>query len=328
VAPLLRRRAVAVVAALAILYLVWGSTYLGIALALETLPPLLMASARFLVAGALLYAVARRVTGSAVIAPDRRQWLAALVTGAFLFGAGNGGVALGQQTVPSGIAALVIASIPLWIALVDRVFFGQRLRPATLAGIAVGFVGVVLLVGPVGSSIDPLGGIFLVAAALGWALGTLLSRGTQLTVPPLVGAGMQMLCGGAVLAVAGIAAGELGRVDLGGVSLRSAGAFAYLVVFGSLVAFSAYAWLLRNAATSLVATYAYVNPVVAVFLGWLVLGEAVTGRTLLAGLVILASVALIVSGRPVPQPAPTGPSERDPRRSEARSRAAAALRGR
>lgn len=322
-------RALGVAAALATVYVVWGSTYLGIALAIETLPPLLMAAVRFLVAGALLYAIARRFEGTRAARPDRRQWLAALLTGTFLLGVGNGGVSWAQQTVPSGIAALVIASIPLWIALLDRAFFGQRLGRMTVLGIAVGFAGVALLVNPTGGGgVDPVGGLVLVLAALGWSAGTLLSRGQRLTVPPLVGAGMQMLCGGAVLTVAGIAAGELGAVRLEETSARSLAAVAYLIVFGSILAFSAYVWLLRNASTSLVATYAYVNPVVAVFLGWLVLGEGITGRTLLAGGVILAAVALIVSARRAPAGAPPRSTGPDRLRSADRSHAAAAIRGR
>lgn len=321
-------RTLAIAAALGTVYVVWGSTYLGIALALETLPPLLTASVRFLVAGALLYLVARRLAGRSEPRPDRRQWLAAAVTGTFLLAVGNGGVSWAQQTVPSGIAALVIASIPLWIALLGRVFYAERLSRTSAAGIAIGFLGVALLVNPVGGGdIDPLGGLVLVLAAAGWATGTLLSRGQSLTVSPLVGAGMQMLCGGAVLGVAGAVAGELGRVDPAAASARSLGALAYLIVFGSLLAFSAYVWLLRNAATSLVATYAYVNPVVAVLLGSVVLGEAIGARTLVAGGIVLAAVALIVSGRPSRRVA-RGSTPSALLRSPGRSRAAAATRGR
>jgi drug/metabolite transporter (DMT)-like permease len=325
----LERRALAVAAALATVYLVWGSTYLGIALAIETLPPLLMAGIRFLVAGVLLYLAARSFDADGGRRPDGRQWLAAAVSGTFLLAVGNGGVSWAQQTVPSGIAALVIATIPLWIALLGLAFFRERLSLRTLVGIAVGFAGVALLVSPTaGGEVDPTGGVVLVLAAVGWSIGTLLSRGTRLTVPPLVGAGMQMLCGGAVLVVAGVAAGELGGLRLHEASLRSVAALVYLVVFGSILAFSAYVWLLRHAATSLVATYAYVNPVVAVFLGWLVLGEAISQRTLLAGGIVLAAVALIVSARQAPAEMPSGSSPRAPLRTEGRSRAAAAIRGR
>jgi drug/metabolite transporter (DMT)-like permease len=294
----LQRRALAVAAALALVYLVWGSTYLGIAVAIETLPPLLMAGARFLIAGAILYSLALTL-GERKAGPDRRQWRAALATGTLLLAAGNGGVSWAQQTVPSGIAALVIASIPLWIVVLDRLLFGARLTWPVTLGVTVGFAGVAILIDPRGSSaVDAAGGLVLLLAAVGWATGTLFSRGQQLTVAPLLGAGMQMLCGGAVLVAAGIVTGELGRLNLEQMSARSLTALAYLVVFGSIVAFSAYTWLLRNARTSLVATYAYVNPVVAVALGASILGEAIDTRTLLAGAVVLVAVALIVSAQP------------------------------
>lgn len=288
-------RTLAVVAALGVVYVVWGSTYLGIALAIETMPPLLMAAFRFLVAGAILYAVARRLDGSSA-RPDRRQWIAALLTGGLLLGVGNGGVSWAQQTVPSGVAALVIATIPLWIVLLDRLFFGARLPWISVAGVAAGFAGVAILADPRSpEGIDTTGGLLLLVAAAGWATGTLLSRGQRLTVAPLVGAGMQMLCGGAALLVAGIVAGELGEVDPAAVSSRSALGLAYLIVFGSIVAFSAYVWLLRTASTALVATYAYVNPVVAVALGAAFLDEAVTARTFAAGGLVVGAVALIVT---------------------------------
>ena len=323
-----RRRAAAVVAALGVVYVVWGSTYLGIAYAIETLPPFLMAGTRFLVAGAILYAAARLVGGAGRSArPDRTQWGFAALTGVLMLGVGNGGVSWAQQTVPSGIAAIVIASIPLWVVLIDRVAFGARLSWVAAVGVAVGFAGVAVLINPSSPDrIDPAGGAALLAAAFCWATGTLLSRGQRLTVPPLVAAGMQMLCGGVALVAAGLVAGELG--DVQAPSWRSVLALAYLVVFGSLLAFSAYAWLLRNAQVSLVATYAYVNPVVAVLLGAVFLGEAVTTRTLVAGAVILGAVALIVSARPAPAGAAARPTLRARLRTAGRSRAAAAIRGR
>ena len=287
-----------------------------------------MGAARFLVAGALLCLIAHRVE-PVTVRPDARQWGFALLTGTLLLSIGNGGVSLAQQSVPSGVAALVIASIPLWVVLLDRLFFGARLTRRAVAGVAVGFLGVALLIDPGGGGIDPAGGVLLVLAAVGWASGTLLSRGQSLTVHPLHGAWMQMLAGGAVLAVAGVLTGEVGDVHLGEITARSLGGFVYLVLFGSLLAFSAYTWVLRNARTSLVATYAYVNPVVAVTLGWFVLGEDVGLRLLLAGGIVVASVALIVSARPAPPPgAPGGATEPAPRRSPGRSRAAWATRGR
>ena len=321
------RTALQVAVALGIVWVVWGSTYLAIALAIETMPPFLMASSRFLVAGAILYAWnASRGEPRA----DRRGWLAGAVTGILFLVGGNGGVVWAQQRVPSGVAALVIASVALWIALLDRTIFGQRLSKQAVIGLVIGFAGVALLVNPaIGGGIDGLGALVLLGAALSWAVGTLLSRQPWLGLPdrPLVGAAIQMLAGGAVFAIIGISTGELGRVDFAEMSWRSTGGLVYLVVFGSLVAFSAYVWLLQNARVSLVATYAYVNPVVAVLLGWSILGEAVTARTLLAGGVIVAGVALIVSARSLPSRA-RGRSTAEARaESVDRLRGAAAIRG-
>ena len=313
--------------ALAIVYLVWGSTYLGIAVAIETLPPLLMAAVRFLTAGAILYFVASRAGERAADRPGRREWAAAVVTGVPLFLGGNGGVVWAQQTVPSGIAALLIATVPLWIVLLDRLVYRTRLSAQGLVGLVLGFGGLVLLVDPGGSEgIDPVGAATLAAAALAWALGSLLSRSASLPARPLVAAAMQMLAGGSALGLVAVATGELSEIRLEEFSGRSVLAFAYLIVFGSILAFSAYAWLLRVARTSLVATYAYVNPVVAVALGWAVLGEAIARRTLLAGAIIVAAVALIVSAPGLRQARarPTAPA---PPQSADRSRAAAATRG-
>lgn len=291
-------RAVGIAAALLVLYVVWGSTYLGIALAIETMPPLLMAAARFLVAGALLYALTARVAGR----PGRREWLWAVVTGVPLLLVGNGGVVWAQQTVPSGVAALLIASVALWIALFDRVFYGRRLGPRALAGLVLGFAGVGILVGTAGTADVPLAGaLLLVAAGAGWATGTLLARGAALPENTLMAAAMQMLAGGGALLAVALAAGEGAAVDASAFSLRSLAGWAYLVVFGSVLAFSVYGWLLKATRTSLVATYAYVNPIVAVLLGWVVLGEEIAARTLVAGAIVVLAVALIVSAPALPR---------------------------
>jgi drug/metabolite transporter (DMT)-like permease len=321
-----RRRLAALVGALAIVYVVWGSTYLGIALAIETLPPLLMAATRFLIAGAVLFAFA----GGFRARPGRRAWALTAITGALMLAGGNGGVVWAQQTVPSGIAALVIASVALWIALLDRIVFGQRLSALAVVGLVLGFVGLVVLIDPASPrGVDLVGATFLVLAALSWAIGTLVARRPAVGLPDsaLVTASMQMLAGGVVLGVAGAAGGELSQVDLGGASWRSVGGLAYLVVFGSIVAFSAYAWLLRNARVTIVATYAYVNPIVAVVLGWAFLGEAIDARTLLAGAIVVAGVALIVSAPSVPRRARDRSSLAAARGTVDRSHGAAALRG-
>jgi drug/metabolite transporter (DMT)-like permease len=310
-----RPGAVATWGALGTIYVVWGSTYLGIMVAIETLPPLLMSAARFLLAGAILYGFAVRRGDTAGDRPSTRQWAAAAVVGAALLLVGNGGVALSEERIDSGIAALLVATIPLWMAVLDRVLNGRRLALPGVSGLVVGLGGVALLVGPTGTDgIDVLGGVMALSAAFAWAWGSLYARDASLPSRPLVGAGMQMLAGGVLLAVAGVATGELGEVDPGAVSARSLLAVAYLLVVGSVIAYSAYVWLLKNAPTGLVSTYAYVNPVVAVALGAVFLAEPVTPRMLLAGLAIVAAVALIVTSQSAPQ--------RARRRAEARREAA------
>jgi drug/metabolite transporter (DMT)-like permease len=298
VTPAARPRLVAVWAALATIYVVWGSTYLGIMIAIETLPPLLMSGARFVVAGVLLYGLAVSRGDRIGDRPTARQWGIAAVVGVELFVLGNGGVALSEERIDSGIAALLVATIPLWMAVLDQLLNRRGLARTGVVGLLVGLGGVALLVRPSGEDgIDAIGALMALSAALAWAWGSLYARDASLPSRPLVGAGMQMLTGGVALLVAGVATGELGELDLGSVSGRSLLAVAYLVVAGSVIAFSAYAWLLRNAGTALVSTYAYVNPVVAVVLGALFLSEPVTPRMLLAGLAIVASVALIVTAQ-------------------------------
>jgi drug/metabolite transporter (DMT)-like permease len=278
---------------LLVVYVVWGSTYLAIAVADRTLPPLLMLSARFLLAGAVLFAWKRR-------RPTLRQWGAAAVVGSALLVLDTGGVALAEQRVGSGVAALLIATVPLFVALLDRVCFGLRISAGAAAGIGVGLFGVGLLVGPSGR-VDALGALILVLASLAWAAGSTYARVAPLPEDTIVSAALQMLTAGAILGALGLGTGE--RITH--VSGASLAAFGFLVVFGSLLAFTAYGWLLRNAPSPLVSTYAYVNPAVAVFLGWLFAGERVGAREVVAGLVILSSVALLavrVERRAAPEP--------------------------
>jgi drug/metabolite transporter (DMT)-like permease len=280
-------------AALATVYVVWGSTYLAIMVAIRTLPPLYMSSARYLVAGAVLYVFAAR-RGAA--RPALRHWRSAVVAGAALLLVGNGGVALSEQRIDSGVAALLIATVPLWIALFDRVFAGRRLPRASVIGLLVGLGGVAALVGPVGSAgIDAVGALAALVAAVGWAGGSLYARGAAVPGDLLLGSAMQMLAGGALLAVVGTASGEASHVHTP--SLASLGALAYLVVVGSIVAYSAYVWLMRSAPTSIVSTYAFVNPAIAVGLGAAFLGEPLSLRMLAASAAIVVSVALIVTAR-------------------------------
>jgi drug/metabolite transporter (DMT)-like permease len=301
-------------AALATVYVVWGSTYLAIMVAIRTMPPLLMLSARFLVAGAILYVWAIRRGERRTDRPGARQWRAALVVGAGLLLFGNGGVALAEQRVDSGIVALLVAVMPLWMALLDRTLLGGRLSGPAVAGLALGFAGVALLAGPGGGhEVDPVGVAIVLGGSLAWAAASLYARDASLPSRPLVGAAMQMLAGGALLGIVGVARGELARVDLAAVSWESAAALAYLVVVGSLLGFTAYAWLIRAAPTTIVGTYAFVNPVIAVLLGWALLAEHVGPTTLFAGGAIIVAVALIVTAparpRPRPKPLPAEPEE-------------------
>jgi drug/metabolite transporter (DMT)-like permease len=277
-------------------YLVWGSTYLAIAIAVQTLPPLLSGGLRFLLAGVILGAWLIARHGRAALRIDRAQLGGAALVGALLLAGGNGLVMLAERTVPSGLAALVVASVPLWIVLF-RLVAGDRVAPSLIVGVLVGFAGVAILVVPRGASgeVDPVGLITVVGATLSWALGTFASPRLRTPRDPLASTALQMLAGGALLAVIAVAVGEPAGADPANFSTASLLAMAYLVVFGSLVAFSAYTWLLQHTSVSVVSTYAYVNPVVAVFLGAVVLSELVTPPMLIGAATILAAVAFIVS---------------------------------
>jgi drug/metabolite transporter (DMT)-like permease len=305
-------------AALLAVYIVWGSTYLAIRVTVRTIPPLLSASTRFLVAGALLYLWSVRRGDRRGDRPTPAHWRSAAIIGAVMLFGGNGLVSLAEQTVPSSLAALLLASIPLWMVVIRLTVLRERSGWVEVAGLLLGFGGIVLLVDPFGGgTADPLGVALLLVAALSWASGSLFARRAALPSRPLVGTGMEMIAGGVVCLVAAVAAGELGDLDLARISVPSILGLAFLIVFGSWVGFAAYVWLLRVARTSLVSTYAYVNPVVAVFLGWAILGEAISVRTLVAGAVVLAAVALIVSASSRrAQPAPEAAAE-EPARARA-----------
>lgn len=280
--------------ALGIVYVVWGSTYFAIAIAVQTLPVLLTAGLRFLVAGTVLGLWVALRDHDALRVTSKEAGGAALV-GTLMLAGGNGLVSLGEQTVPSGLAALIVASIPLWLVL-ERMAVGERSHRDVLVGVTVGIIGVTVLVVPSGVSgqVDPLGLLMLIGAALSWATGTFLSPRIATPRHALTSSAIQMLAAGAVLLVLAFARGEPARVDTATFSTSSILAWLYLIVFGSLVAFSAYTWLLQNASVSLVSTYAYVNPVVAVFLGTLFLAEPITPTMLAGAALILAAVAFIV----------------------------------
>lgn len=288
-------------------YVAWGSTYLAIRFAVETMPPFLMAAARFLIAGSVLFAV-RRLAGDPL--PRRLEVRSAGIVGLFLLLGGNGAVVWAEQTVPSGLAALMVSSSPLWMMMLETIRAGGRKPvPQVILGIIVGFAGVLLLLWPTGEGgllqANPWGAAALIFATLAWSFGSIYSRYASLPTSPLMGSAVEMLIGGAALFTLGAVTGELGSVHVANIELHSWLGLAYLIIFGSLVGFTAYTWLLRVAPTSLVATYAYVNPLVALVIGALLGNEILSPRTLLAAAVILGSVALTTTAQPKqPQPLP------------------------
>ena len=274
------------------LYVVWGSTFIALAIAVRDLPPFLAMSLRHLVAGSVLLAVALPRGDRAGDRIGRPQVAAGFIFGGLLFVTGHGALAWAQQTVPAGVAALLVGTIPIWMVLFDRVAFGRRLPRSAYAGIALGFVGLAFLFDPFGeASVDRVGALVIVVSAMCWAAGSLYSRRAPLPSRPLVAAGLASLCGGILLAVYSVVSGEVGEAVWTRDSIL---AVAYLIVVGSFIGLTTYVWLLKTAPTSLVATYAYVNPIVAVALAWLLLGEAITLEMVVAGAAVLVSVAVIV----------------------------------
>ena len=299
-APVRRASLVAWICLL-IVYLVWGSTYLAIRVGVETIPPLLMAAARNLVAGVIMFPLALRHWRSAPLGrrwPSRREWLGCAIVGILLLVA-NGVVGVGEKTVPSGLAALLIATVPLWLLGIDAGLNHARMGVAPLAGLLLGLAGVALLAG-LGDShgISVAGVIIILAAAAAWALGTIMARRVTIPSSAALASGMELIAGGAALLVLAAAAGEFGSLHLGQVSARSWLALGYLTVFGSIVAFSAYGIAVRSLPTATVATYAYVNPVIAVLLGSLILNERLTPATIAGGALIVGAVVLVVRRSP------------------------------
>jgi drug/metabolite transporter (DMT)-like permease len=306
-------------AALGVVYLVWGSTYLGIDVAERSLPPLLMLSIRFLVAGVLLWAWASRRGEVAAHRPGMREWRAAAIVGVLLLVVETGAVAFSEKHVPTGLAALIVASVPLFMAVIDRAFFGVRIPLVAGIGILAGLAGVGLLAGGGVGGVDPLWALVLLGGAFAWAAGSAYARVAPLPGGSVLSAAMQMLTASVTLFAISAAKGDLGDVHASALSLTSVSSIAYLVGFGSILAYTAYGWLLKNAATPLLSTYAYVNPAVAVLIGWAFAGEHLGSREVVAGLVVLGSVALILVAR---RPAPAKVVEL-PRRAPAPERAAA-----
>ena len=286
-----------IIFAFAIVYLIWGSTYLAILFAIATLPPLLMIGSRFLIAGIILYAVVR-ARGAA--RPTRENWMHASLIGVMLLACGTGVVVWAEERVPSGIAALLVSVVPLWMVLIDWLR-PRGVRPSrwVIAGVIVGLAGLWILADPLAErgNRNLFVEAFLMVAAFSWAAGSVYSKHAPLPHSKFLTTAIEMLAGGAVLITIGLLTGELSNFHPSAVSTRSWLALLYLIVFGSLVAFSAYVWLLQAVSPALVSTYAFVNPVVAVFLGWAFASEPVTGRTLVAAAIIIGGVALITIGR-------------------------------
>ncbi|UQX02801.1 EamA family transporter [Streptomyces sp. RerS4] len=290
-----RRTGGAVWTALGLVYVVWGSTYLGIRIVVETMPPFLSAGARFITAGLVLAAVVAVRYGPGALRVSGRQLGSTVLVGLLLIPGGNGLVALAETSVPSGLAALLVAAVPMWVVLL-RAGTGDRPRAWTLFGVLVGFVGLAVLTSPGLSGEVRLSGVLLVlVASVLWSLGSFSGSKLSLPANPFTGSVYQMLAGGLAGIVVGLLRGEHRGLDVGAFSTASWVALAYLVLVGSVVGFTAYAWLLQSAPLSLVATYAYVNPVVAVALGWLILDEALTWPILVGGGIVVAAVGVIVS---------------------------------
>jgi drug/metabolite transporter (DMT)-like permease len=286
-----------IAAAMLAIYLIWGSTYLAIRFAVETIPPFIMAGTRYLIPGLLLF-VWRRLAGDP--APTRRQWIAGAIVGLFLLLGGNGLVSWAEQRVESGIAALIIGTSPIWMVIFDAVLTRKRPRWQVIVGLLTGFGGILFLIGPESlfgqnPHYDLLGMGILMLAALLWATGSIYSRDANLPRSPLLGTGIEMLAGSAGLYIASLVTAEWKTFNIAAVSQQSLLGVLYLIVLGTLIGFVAYTWLLRNAPISLVSTYAYVNPLVAILLGNWLAQEPLNWEVALAAAIIIGSVVLINS---------------------------------
>jgi drug/metabolite transporter (DMT)-like permease len=294
-----RNQTLKIVLAFAAIYTIWGTTYLAIRLAVETIPPFYMAGARFLIAGIISFAFLR---ARGVPVPKRFHWRSAAIIGALLIVGGNGFVTWSEQQVPSSIAALVVATVPLWITLFGWLIYREG-RPSKqiVFGVFLGFIGIGLLIGPgqiLGTStFDWPSLLILLLAPILWSLGSLYSRQASLPDNIFMSTAMEMLAGGVLLMIAGTITGEAAELNLAEISARSVVSMLYLTVFGSIVALTAYVWLLKTVHPARVATYTYVNPVIAIFLGWLVLSEPITSQMLIAFVIIIAAVVLITTQR-------------------------------
>lgn len=315
----------ALLSAFTAVYLIWGSTYLGIRVAVETMPPFIMLGTRFGLAGALMYGW---LLVRGVPRPTLNQWRTAILTGGLLLFVGTGSVAWSEQYIPSGLAALLVTTVPLWMVLLDWLWKkGPRPKSIVFFGLLLGFAGIVLLVDPVallqgGASVNVYVALLVLVGALSWSVGSIHGRSADLPATPFMTTAMQMLSGGMLLTIASVVFGEWRHFDVASLSLRSFAAWIYLIVFGAFIAFSAYVWLLKNTTAARAATYAYVNPVVAVFLGWVLADEPLNARIIFAVILLVSAVVLITrhhkKGKhtrttpqavPPPKPASIAPDE-------------------
>jgi drug/metabolite transporter (DMT)-like permease len=288
--------------------LIWGSTYLAVKMAIETMPALVMGGVRFIIAGLLMFSWLR---WRGVAVPTRKEWISCAAIGALLIMGGNAGTMLGVKYIPSGVAALVATSLPMWMVLLDWLRpAGKRPAGGVFLGLGLGFAGIILLVQPwkaflhpdsalhsAHPIINPIGVMLVTGGVIAWALGSLYSRHATVPASPLMSTAAQLLTGGVLMLFIGLAAGEGMTIEIARISLKSLVSLLYLIIFGSIIAFSAYAWLLKNASPAMASSYTYINPLIAVLLGWLIGGEPVTATMLLAGVIILVAVGIIAKYR-------------------------------
>lgn len=284
-------------AAFSAVYIIWGSTYLGIAFAIETMPVFLMAGSRFFIAGVVLYIAGRMKGGTA---PTLTHWKSGIIIGGLLLLGGNGGVVYAEKTVPSGLTALLVSTVPIWVAILT--YFNKKQdnpKVKTIIGVILGFIGITILVSPAnilnGESVDLFGAGLLCFATFSWAIGSIYSKSAPLPSSMLLTTAVEMISGGLLLMIAGLITGEASSFSFAAISMKSLAAYIYLIIFGSIIAFTAYMWLLGETTPAKATTYAYVNPVVAVILGWLLAGETINMRTIVSTFVIITAVVIIIT---------------------------------
>jgi drug/metabolite transporter (DMT)-like permease len=292
-----RNYSLKIIFAFASVYLIWGSTYLAMRLAIETIPTFIMAASRFLIAGSILFIFARIKSPEKLLAV---HWKSAFITGGFLLLGGNGAVVFAEQYIPSGLAAVLVATVPVWVVIISLVIRkGEKPALKTVTGVLIGFAGLVYLVNPFqlnGSNVYYLGIFALLLASLSWSFGTVYTKYAQFPKSKITATAMQMLAGGSLLLLLSLFLGQWSEISFAMISFKSSAALLYLILFGSIIGYSSYIWLIGEAGPARASTYAYVNPVVAVFLGWLIADELITLRIVISTIVIITGVAIINSG--------------------------------